>query len=172
MRIRKVKCDENRPACNRCTSTGRSCDGEIGAANLPIARSRPIAPRPSLKSKDVVIRPTQPTQQLAQVPVSTALDCRSASPSPQWCLPVWGSLSPGLSDYERHGFRHFQALTAPAMQIMLPSPEWVPVALQMSSQSLPVFHAIIATGTMGRSSAIDKIVKSALTCCQPERLLY
>ncbi len=26
-RIRKVKCDEDRPACNRCVSTGRVCDG-------------------------------------------------------------------------------------------------------------------------------------------------
>ncbi|KAF2234868.1 hypothetical protein EV356DRAFT_566801 [Viridothelium virens] len=26
-RIRKVKCDEGRPACRRCVSTGRNCDG-------------------------------------------------------------------------------------------------------------------------------------------------
>ncbi|KAI9677499.1 MAG: hypothetical protein M1817_006453 [Caeruleum heppii] len=26
-KIRRVKCDEQRPACNRCTSTGRTCDG-------------------------------------------------------------------------------------------------------------------------------------------------
>lgn len=26
-RIRKVKCDEGQPACERCTSTGRVCDG-------------------------------------------------------------------------------------------------------------------------------------------------
>lgn len=28
-KIRKVKCDETKPACNRCTSTGRACDGYI-----------------------------------------------------------------------------------------------------------------------------------------------
>ena len=26
-KIRRVKCDETKPACNRCTSTGRKCDG-------------------------------------------------------------------------------------------------------------------------------------------------
>lgn len=26
-RIRRVKCDENKPNCDRCTSTGRNCDG-------------------------------------------------------------------------------------------------------------------------------------------------
>ncbi|KAF2727820.1 hypothetical protein EJ04DRAFT_391673, partial [Polyplosphaeria fusca] len=26
-RIRRVKCDEEKPSCRRCTSTGRQCDG-------------------------------------------------------------------------------------------------------------------------------------------------
>ncbi|KAI0135307.1 hypothetical protein F4814DRAFT_444127 [Daldinia grandis] len=30
-RIRRVKCDETKPACTRCTSTGRKCDGYDGA---------------------------------------------------------------------------------------------------------------------------------------------
>ncbi|TDZ49627.1 putative sterigmatocystin biosynthesis P450 monooxygenase stcS [Colletotrichum trifolii] len=29
MRIRRVKCDEARPSCNRCITTGRKCDGYI-----------------------------------------------------------------------------------------------------------------------------------------------
>lgn len=28
-RIRRVKCDEAKPACRRCTSTGRKCDGYV-----------------------------------------------------------------------------------------------------------------------------------------------
>lgn len=28
-RIRRVKCDESKPACQRCTSTGRKCDGYV-----------------------------------------------------------------------------------------------------------------------------------------------
>lgn len=34
-RIRRVKCDEGRPACHRCTSTGRKCDGY---SSLPFSR--------------------------------------------------------------------------------------------------------------------------------------
>ncbi|KAF3061631.1 hypothetical protein GL218_03346 [Daldinia childiae] len=30
-KIRRVKCDETKPACTRCTSTGRKCDGYDGA---------------------------------------------------------------------------------------------------------------------------------------------
>ncbi|KAF4342139.1 Zn(2)-C6 fungal-type DNA-binding domain protein [Fusarium beomiforme] len=40
-RIRRVKCDEARPACLRCTSTGRTCDGyeEAAAKQLPLHQS-------------------------------------------------------------------------------------------------------------------------------------
>ncbi|KAG9244158.1 hypothetical protein BJ878DRAFT_567806 [Calycina marina] len=31
-KIRRVKCDETHPSCNRCTSTGRRCDGYYNAA--------------------------------------------------------------------------------------------------------------------------------------------
>src|SRR5271170_3044775 len=27
LRIRQIKCDERKPRCERCTSTGRNCDG-------------------------------------------------------------------------------------------------------------------------------------------------
>ncbi|KAH7155996.1 hypothetical protein EDB81DRAFT_840216 [Dactylonectria macrodidyma] len=52
-RIRRVKCDEGRPACNRCLSTGRVCDGypsvfrvfTLGASpsstSAPAATSKP-----------------------------------------------------------------------------------------------------------------------------------
>ncbi|KAF4627657.1 hypothetical protein G7Y89_g10501 [Cudoniella acicularis] len=43
-KIRKVKCDENRPACQRCVSTGRTCDGYGiwgGGGNAP-GQHRPI----------------------------------------------------------------------------------------------------------------------------------
>ncbi|ENH65134.1 hypothetical protein FOC1_g10005986 [Fusarium oxysporum f. sp. cubense race 1] len=37
----KVKCDEARPACTRCTSTGRKCDGYQTEAPSPPAKSSP-----------------------------------------------------------------------------------------------------------------------------------
>lgn len=32
-RIRRVKCDESKPSCQRCTSTGRKCDGYVTAVS-------------------------------------------------------------------------------------------------------------------------------------------
>lgn len=43
--VRRVKCDETRPSCRRCTSTGRKCDGY--ATNLTSTLTTTILPRPS-----------------------------------------------------------------------------------------------------------------------------
>ncbi|KAH6885189.1 C6 zinc finger domain protein [Thelonectria olida] len=43
-KIRKVKCDEGRPACHRCVSTGRKCDGYgiWGGGGEERSHSRPV----------------------------------------------------------------------------------------------------------------------------------
>ena len=41
LRIRRVKCTEERPSCYRCTSTGRQCDGY---APVPVSRKDLISP--------------------------------------------------------------------------------------------------------------------------------
>lgn len=49
-RIRRVKCDEAKPHCNRCTSTGRKCDGYQRAPAsepnqiIPATRRFPVTP--------------------------------------------------------------------------------------------------------------------------------
>ncbi|KAI1207985.1 uncharacterized protein F4807DRAFT_161118 [Annulohypoxylon truncatum] len=48
-KIRRVKCDETKPACTRCTSTGRKCDGYGGAAP-PRPKKSPSAPSSSSPS--------------------------------------------------------------------------------------------------------------------------
>ncbi|KAJ9612399.1 hypothetical protein H2200_003996 [Cladophialophora chaetospira] len=49
-KIRKKKCDEAKPFCNRCTSTGRKCDGyETVRSEANIAKPRSEARDPSLQ---------------------------------------------------------------------------------------------------------------------------
>ena len=45
-RIRRVKCDELKPSCNRCLSTGRKCDGYITA----VPSRRPLGQKPKSHS--------------------------------------------------------------------------------------------------------------------------
>ncbi|KAH6883833.1 hypothetical protein B0T10DRAFT_136667 [Thelonectria olida] len=41
-KVRRVKCDELRPACDRCTSTGRKCDGYVSASTPVAGPGRPV----------------------------------------------------------------------------------------------------------------------------------
>ena len=48
VRVRKVKCDEGRPACQRCVSTGRVCDGYgVWGGGGNGYHQRPISPKRS-----------------------------------------------------------------------------------------------------------------------------
>ena len=143
MRIRKVKCDQGRPACHRCLSTGRTCDGEIGTGAVSAVRQRPIVPRPGDSHRC-----------LAAVVSRSTIDSHPITPTVYKIISPWVDLASDLSDYEIHGFRHFEVLTAPAMGMMLPSSAWISVALQMSSQHPAIFHAITATGTLARSLTV------------------
>ena len=145
-----MKCDQTKPACNRCVSTGRTCDGEIGTASRSAAtRERLIEPRPDATTRSLAIVPTKSIVRTPgySEPLSTFLSI------PEMLSP-WASAASTLSDYESHGFRHFQVLTAPTMQMMLPASNWIPVALQMSPQHPAILHAIIATGTLARALTV------------------
>jgi hypothetical protein len=54
-RIRKVKCDEVKPSCNRCTHTGRKCDGYAPpTSNAPKKSSLLVrSPKQALHQSDV-----------------------------------------------------------------------------------------------------------------------
>ncbi|KAL1843505.1 hypothetical protein VTJ49DRAFT_1376 [Mycothermus thermophilus] len=57
-KIRKVKCDEAKPFCMRCTKTGRRCDGYLDAKAMAQRRRRPAMPATS-----------RPGEQQAALPV-------------------------------------------------------------------------------------------------------
>ncbi|TDZ28380.1 putative sterigmatocystin biosynthesis P450 monooxygenase stcS [Colletotrichum spinosum] len=60
MRIRRVKCDEARPSCNRCIATGRKCDGYI-------------TPPPGVYTWTALLRANPPSQQTVAEPELRAL---------------------------------------------------------------------------------------------------
>ncbi|OAQ59611.1 C6 zinc finger domain-containing protein [Pochonia chlamydosporia 170] len=62
-RKRKVKCDETRPSCNRCTSTGRTCDGYM-------------PPPPGWMSWDRLLSPSVPSSP-DPLPDADSLELRS-----------------------------------------------------------------------------------------------
>ncbi|KUJ16035.1 uncharacterized protein LY89DRAFT_697996 [Mollisia scopiformis] len=59
-RVRKVKCDEKKPFCQKCINTGRTCDGYQSPFKYFISQRIIRAPNDGIKSNDVLppIRPT------------------------------------------------------------------------------------------------------------------
>ena len=57
-KIRRVKCDEARPNCVRCTSTGRRCDGYgTQAVVQPLAKVSRCAHHSSARGGSIIIAP-------------------------------------------------------------------------------------------------------------------
>ncbi|KAH6869789.1 hypothetical protein B0T10DRAFT_523488 [Thelonectria olida] len=59
-RIRKVKCDEKKPFCQKCVNTGRTCDGYESPFRLVTSQPVNNAHAGGVKS-DVCLRPIRPT---------------------------------------------------------------------------------------------------------------
>ena len=121
--IRRVKCDQNRPQCGRCTSTGRACEGyELG-----------VSPRDSNVSR----RPLLPSYE----PWSLSPLQRSV-----------GFAFDNFTSDERDAFDFFLRKTAPPLWSISPAKGWVQLALQFSHKEPAVFYAIVAVGTIANEN--------------------
>ncbi|KAL8396347.1 hypothetical protein RB594_004668 [Gaeumannomyces avenae] len=118
-KIRKVKCDEQRPACVRCTSTGRSCDGYEG----PRGRS------PAAADGAVAVS-HRPHAKLAP---------RTA---------VWLVTGPRLSEPESRSFQHYQEVTAPEYSRVCDDFFWRGAVMVLGQTQPAVQHALIAVSSV------------------------
>ncbi|KAL1795837.1 hypothetical protein ACET3X_006061 [Alternaria dauci] len=127
-KIRKVKCDEEKPACRRCTSTGRTCDGY-----------------------DPNFRP-------AQSSTPSPPDSARGSPhsGSSWSLTRAGSpvfIAPALrlgSKEERESFEFFTSYAVSNLRGFFESPFWQRELLQAAHHEPAIQHCIIALGAMYR----------------------
>jgi hypothetical protein len=137
-RIRKVKCDEEKPFCKRCTSTGRTCDG-YDVTFRPPSNSPKSSPSPNQGN-------LHPGGELV----------RSLSPVP---------LAPALrlqTPREQASFEFFTTHAVSSLRGFLDSPFWQRELLQAAHQHESIQHCIVALGAMhrrfyeGRSSHIHE----------------
>ncbi len=118
-KIRRVKCDETQPSCNRCTSTGRKCDGyefthDQASSAQALTISRPQAPAP-------------------RHPLS---------------LPSSISVTFSGTAKERRIFHRFQVRTIPAFAGSSELEFWESLVLKVGQQEPVVRNAIVALGTL------------------------
>ncbi|KAH7077908.1 hypothetical protein BKA63DRAFT_274237 [Paraphoma chrysanthemicola] len=123
-RIRKVKCDETKPACLRCTRTGRKCDGYT---HLSKVKRGDHATAASYRNSSFLVVPQITTGLTLQSSPS-----RSLSPNPQ----------------ENRSFAYFQTRTLPMWTEFFDSELWSRTVLQLSHSEPAIKHGILALSTM------------------------
>lgn len=121
-KIRRVKCDEEKPNCRRCTSTGRKCDGYE-------------YPRTDLPSSSVALTVNPPE---AQAP----------GQQPQLFLPSSISVPFAGTAKERRIFHRFQVRTIPAFAGSSELDFWECLVLKVGQQEPVVRNAIVALATL------------------------
>lgn len=130
-RARKVKCDEGKPACHRCISTGRTCDGY----GIWGGGSNKYAERLGIKVSPLSHRSQHP-RLLVNVPVS------SYTPDEQLYLD-W-----------------FYIRTVPKIPGMFPHGFWSTLLRQASVTEPAVFHATLALSSAHKTTRGDDKVKN------------
>ena len=84
IRIRRIKCDEGKPSCKRCTSTGRKCDeyqteiarcGKLELALHPDAFTSTISNAPRSGATNYELRALQHFQTRTISALSASFDC-------------------------------------------------------------------------------------------------
>ncbi|KAH7139380.1 hypothetical protein B0J11DRAFT_516671 [Dendryphion nanum] len=123
-RIRRVKCDETKPECNRCTKTGRTCAGYKHAAK---SRDQSPAAAASFRNPSFLVVP------------------QKASPSTIPRNPS-RSISPEAS--ENRSFFYFQTHTLPKWTEFFDSELWSQKILQLSHTEPAIKHGILALSTL------------------------
>ena len=123
--VRRIKCDEAKPNCHRCTSTGRKCDG-YESPDQPASRSSSATPNLEIAVSVVPTRQKVPISRLLKGPV----------------LTVDGD------EQEKRTFHFFRERTVPGLCGFFGSEIWERLVLQTTFQEPALRHAVFALGSL------------------------
>ncbi|TVY53342.1 putative transcriptional regulatory protein [Lachnellula cervina] len=166
-KIRRVKCDETRPQCNKCVRSARHCDG-YPAYRRTNEAAIPIAPRPGgsvassstsppsypaiassatsalpvAVSRSIIVRkpPPRPAQKPRPTPPPTpVMDLKSTLHSP-------GGFA--FNVQEGQYFQVFRTHTASELSGFFDSEFWTRSVLQESHSEASIRHAVVALGAL------------------------
>jgi hypothetical protein len=130
----------------KCSSTGRTCDGYNALPPGRAGVSRPLLPAsrsPSTNGNDASSGSSSSRTLIIGL-------CRSCSVT---FSPPPSTLAFSITDSERSAFEFFYTRMAGPLEIMSPAKGWIQQALQVSSGSKAVFHAIAALSSANLAMA-------------------
>ncbi|KAL6858344.1 hypothetical protein ACO1O0_005805 [Amphichorda felina] len=136
-KIRRVRCDEQRPACNRCVSTGRKCDGYATDpahwASFTNARSSNTSSTTGSATPALSLsRDSTPPEDSAMVPLGPGARLQFLSGDPK----------------QTRSFRYFLSVAAPAIAGTFNSRFWTEEIPRACHEDPAIWHAIISLGTV------------------------
>ena len=123
MAVRHVKCDESKPSCQKCVSTGRICDGYEFSARTP---------EPGMSRSDS----------------GTLISSRGTQSTENQSVPSSLSSKTTWSERERRSFHFFCHTTAAQLSRFQEEDFWDKLILQASHVEPAIRHAIIALGSL------------------------
>ncbi|KAH0405547.1 hypothetical protein KCU89_g144, partial [Aureobasidium melanogenum] len=133
-KIRKVKCDEEKPSCKRCTDSGRKCDGYAIQPERKFVKS--AAP-----SDQAVV----PSTQNRAFPPTTSIPYRAVRRlAPAKLIVDAAFLSPAVSGEDSPWIEYFSVRTGPALSDVLVHTFWSLTLPQLSASEPAIRHALIA----------------------------
>ncbi|EXJ82479.1 hypothetical protein A1O3_06292 [Capronia epimyces CBS 606.96] len=148
-KIRRVKCDEARPSCHRCLSTGRVCDGYGIWGGGGGGGGGPSSPRPSCDTGtatavSTVVQNQYPSQKHRE-PILLHLDSIALR-----LLPLHV-----ISADEHMCMEWFLHRTLGKLPGMFNSAFWKTLLPQASLSEPAVLHAVLSLGSVHRRKALD-----------------
>ncbi|OBT42931.1 hypothetical protein VE00_07307 [Pseudogymnoascus sp. WSF 3629] len=146
-KLRGVKCDEAKPVCRRCISTGRTCDGYGiwgGGGNAHGSISR-------------IVNPSRPPRPLPLTTITTSTCIPTPLPSIRTLPPLLGA----TTQHEHRAFEYFLHRTSRKLPGIFDSPFWSTLVFQASARDPAVLHALIALGAVDLGKATRELACAA-----------
>jgi hypothetical protein len=139
-RIRRVKCDEARPQCNKCVRAGRKCDG-YPAPRRSGDSTIAIAPKPDAPTTPVFASKENGAQIIPR---------HRADQLQEWSSEMLSSTLGGYSFDTKEGqyFQVFRTRTASELSGFFDSDFWTRSVLQESHWEASIRHAVVALGAL------------------------
>ena len=127
-RVRRIKCDEGKPHCSRCTSTGRQCDG-YGSKNRGDAQVKGKQQAKLISS--------------AALPMTFAIKFTFPNPIPNQIINF-----PDTTSQELRSLEYFRCATANKLSDWLTESFWKYQIPQCGSHEPSLWHAMIAVAAV------------------------
>ena len=147
-RIRHVKCDEEKPSCLKCRSTGRTCDGYLVTDNWRFFR-------PKNSSTWAVVSPPLPASEILHERVLTDAYNASLLPTPPLTPPIASVMG---TDQERQCFEYFRLQTGEQLGAVLMQEPTTTFVLQACHADPAIRSAVIAIGSMGQRLRVNNLL--------------